>query len=330
MKISSLNKQQKIIVFIIMPSILIFTIIAAHIIFPNNKETSSFNTNINTSLPKTTENIQGQKTKAYKQEETIGEKKKKSDFVLGDYEILNENNSKEDSEERLNETREKLIQERETLESFDPDTPYDDKVLENAKKKHKSKNVIPEIHPTPQPQGITFNSITVKNSSKINSTTSGGILSYIHGDQTITSGSLVKIRIGKDITLPSGEKIPAKSFVYGVCAFTKERLNIKITQVQINNNLIKCNLIAYGTDGNPGIYVPGSIQRQENKKSSSKGLKNIGNALGSGVSVAAGGIIGNVAETTTKGMIEAVADGSAKAVAETKIFLPNNERIYLK
>ena len=157
-----------------------------------------------------------------------------------------------------------------------------------------------------------------------------GISAYIHGDQTVHHGSLVKIRIGKNITLPNGERIPENTFVYGTCSVAGERMNIKVTRAQVGNKLLTCNLSAYGTDGNIGLHVPGSVQRQENKKASGKGLKKIGNVLGSGVNIATGGLAGSLAQTTTEGLIDAVADGSSKAVQQTKIFLPNNEQIYLK
>ena len=76
--------------------------------------------------------------------------------------------------------------------------------------------------------------------------------------------------------------------------------------------------------------IPAYMYQVPFKKKKIKGLKKIGSVLGAGVSIASGGILGDIAETATEGVIDAVTDGSAKSIQQAKVYLPNNERIYLK
>ena len=338
MKVSDMNKQQKIFTFVVLPIILLIAIIIVNIIFSGEEDNSQQETviGLNTSLPQTTSNIQEQKIGAYKKEEIFrrNQRERKSDFVLGNYDILNETDSSKEKE-TLNKVKEQLSEEQQVLQSFAGNEAYDEDAVKKAKQqKSKPKKKVAEPKSetkivAQQPRGVTFNSITIPTITNPKPNENSGISAYIHGDQTVHHGSLVKIRIGKNITLPNGERIPENTFVYGTCSVAGERMNIKVTRAQVGNKLLTCNLSAYGTDGNIGLHVPGSVQRQENKKASGKGLKKIGNVLGSGVNIATGGLAGSLAQTTTEGLIDAVADGSSKAVQQTKIFLPNNEQIYL-
>ena len=63
MKVSDMNKQQKIFTFVVLPIILLIAIIIVNIIFSGEEDNSQQETviGLNTSLPQTTSNIQEQK-----------------------------------------------------------------------------------------------------------------------------------------------------------------------------------------------------------------------------------------------------------------------------
>lgn len=336
MELNNLNKQQKIFLVFVLPGFLAVIVMVSYLIF-GTEETkgNSQAIGLNTSLPTTPSNIEGERIKAYERQayQEKSASRKTNDFVLGNYAILSEEEKIQREEanggkDKLGEVREQLIAEQKAIETFDGHETYDAKKVK-AKKKRQSNEAPKEKTPPAKTNEVSFNSISLgSKSNKIN--INHGTLAYIHGNQTIYHGGAVKIRTGKELVLPGGEKIPANTFLYGKCMLVGERMNINIQRVQIGSNIINCNLTGYGTDGNPGIYVPGSIQKEENKKSSAKGLKKIGSVLGAGVSIASGGILGDIAETATEGVIDAVTDGSAKSIQQAKVYLPNNERIYLK
>lgn len=353
MGLDQLNKQQKILLYYVLPGfILIIIFVSGYFFTLADKEEENKNKGtIDTSLPTSNSNIQSDKNSAYQKEEQYKKDHRRgSDFMIGNYAVLAENEKeiekqpdtihvkeKEEKEPQkrsqtgrvnnLQKTRRELIAQQKTLESFDGDEIYDDRKIKRARDQQiEEKNTAT----LPVKQGITFNSIILAKKGTDSQSNTNGSVAFIHGDQTVRHGSVVKIRTGKEMMLSGNQKIPPHSFMYGICAIVGERININIMRVQSGSNIINCNLLCYGTDGNIGIYIPGSVQKDEGKKSSGKGLKKVSSILGSGVSIASGGILGDLAGTIAEGTIDAIADGSTKSIQQIKVFLPNNEKIFIK
>lgn len=362
-----LTKQQKILYFYVFPGMILLFIFALSLIFstPNSQKNKEEKITINTSLPGVKSNLKDEKILAYRAEDIRQRNsfsKDESDFVLGDYSVITSSSSEKSTQQpevneiektnsspleiekqtgkgktSLYEAKRKLQTEKEALEQFDGDETYDPEAVNTKKRTFSSrKQKLPpkEMNREPEPQtivsnGVSFNSSTL-NRSSINRSNTKGILAYIHGDQVVCSGGYVKIRIGSEIKLPTGHIIPANSFLYGICSLQAERLNIKVTQAEIGSNVLPCNYTVYGLDGNKGLHIRRSVQREENKKGVGRGVQKIGSVLSSGVKIASGGILGDLAETATEGVIDAVADGTSKTATQKDIFLPNNDRIYLK
>ncbi len=90
------------------------------------------------------------------------------------------------------------------------------------------------------------------------------IQAVIHEDQSLVSGAVIKLRLEDGIYV-NGRMIPKGSFVYGTCALTGERLEIKIASIRYLNNIFPVSLAVYDLDGMEGLYVPGSIGRDAAK-----------------------------------------------------------------
>jgi hypothetical protein len=101
-----------------------------------------------------------------------------------------------------------------------------------------------------------------------------GIQAVVHEDQTVKDGSSVKFRLLQDIYI-KGIKIPANSFVYGLCRLGTERLEVSIKQALSNNALYPVELSVYDIDGIAGIYVPGAISRDVAKEGISQAIQNL-------------------------------------------------------
>ncbi|MNK11806.1 hypothetical protein D3C87_298550 [compost metagenome] len=106
-------------------------------------------------------------------------------------------------------------------------------------------------------------------------TVNNAISAVIHEDQTITTGSIVKLRLTSDIFI-NGQLIPKGSFIHGIASLSGERLGIKIGSIRYNNNLYTTELAVFDMDGLDGIYIPGAISREVAKESADRGLQNIG------------------------------------------------------
>ena len=103
---------------------------------------------------------------------------------------------------------------------------------------------------------------------------SNAIKAEIYGNQTLVSGSVVKLVLLQDINI-NQMTVPKNAFVFGECALNGERLTIEIKSIQHASSIYPVSLSVYDVDGLEGIYVPGAIATDAAKKSSNQALQDI-------------------------------------------------------
>ncbi len=82
------------------------------------------------------------------------------------------------------------------------------------------------------------------------------IRAVVHGDQTIKSGSLVKLRTLEDVDL-GDVVVPKNTLVYGQAnSGGSERLTIQINSLTVGGSIYEVQWAVYDLDGNEGINVP--------------------------------------------------------------------------
>ncbi|MFT3701358.1 MAG: conjugative transposon protein TraM [Agriterribacter sp.] len=84
------------------------------------------------------------------------------------------------------------------------------------------------------------------------------IAAVIHDDQSVTSGGAVRLRTLQAIWI-NGSHVPANHILYGKSHLAGDRLQIKISSVQLGGIIIPVQLSVYDLDGGEGIYVPDAI-----------------------------------------------------------------------
>lgn len=92
------------------------------------------------------------------------------------------------------------------------------------------------------------------------------IEAVVHENQTLISGSIIKLRLLNDISV-DGNIIPKDNFVFGIVSLSGERLQVEISSIRVGHSLFPVKLIVYDMDGLPGIYIPGAITRDVAKQS---------------------------------------------------------------
>ncbi|MBS7230959.1 conjugative transposon protein TraM [Flavobacterium psychroterrae] len=97
----------------------------------------------------------------------------------------------------------------------------------------------------------------------------------IHQTQTIVSGSVIKLRLTGDVVI-NNVSIPSNSFLYGTAALKGERLEVKISTIKYQNSILPVELEVYDMDGIPGIYIPGTINRESAKASADRSIQAVG------------------------------------------------------
>ncbi len=101
------------------------------------------------------------------------------------------------------------------------------------------------------------------------------IQAAVHENQTIVTGSTVKLRLLNDIVV-NGTTIPRDNFVFGKASLEGERLTIKIAGIRYKNSLYPVELSVYDLDGMDGVRIPGAITRDVAKQSVDRSLQAIG------------------------------------------------------
>jgi len=89
--------------------------------------------------------------------------------------------------------------------------------------------------------------------------------------QTIVNGAVVKFRTVNDIYV-NGRLIPKNNPISGIASLDGERLVVEINSIRCGKNLFNVKLEVYDMDGLPGIYIPGTINRDVAKESVNNSL----------------------------------------------------------
>ncbi|MCH7410004.1 conjugative transposon protein TraM [Belliella sp. DSM 111904] len=94
----------------------------------------------------------------------------------------------------------------------------------------------------------------------------------IHGEQTLTAGATVKMRLTRDIYV-NGMRIPSGSFVFGTCGIQGERLEIAVDGIRHGEVIFPISLTVYDMDAISGIRIPGAITRESVKEGTASAIQ---------------------------------------------------------
>lgn len=92
------------------------------------------------------------------------------------------------------------------------------------------------------------------------------IQARIEADASLVSGQTIALRLEEGLPI-QGEQIDSATLLYGVVSLQGERLHIQIRSVMVGRKILTVHLEAYDADGQLGVYVPGSLERDVTKES---------------------------------------------------------------
>jgi len=127
---------------------------------------------------------------------------------------------------------------------------------------------------TPSSNPIPSNGFYGLETDSFDSHSSTSIRAVIQEDQTLVSGSTVKLRITEEISL-NGIVVPKDQLVYGIASLNGERLKITIQHIRISDQILPVNLKIHDADGLEGIRIPGSIAKDVSSQSGSQAIQGI-------------------------------------------------------
>jgi conjugative transposon TraM protein len=97
------------------------------------------------------------------------------------------------------------------------------------------------------------------------------IEAIIASNQTIVNGAVVKFRLLHEVYI-QGKLIPKDILVSGIASLDGERLQVEIYSIRSGKSMYAVKLEVYDMDGLPGIYIPGTINRDVAKESLNNSL----------------------------------------------------------
>ena len=149
------------------------------------------------------------------------------------------------------------------------------------------------------------------------------ISACVHTRQTVTDGQTVRFRLLEPM-LVSGKEIPRNTSLVGVAKIQGERLNVLISSLEYHGNIIPVELAVYDTDGQAGIFIPGSMERSAAKEI----VAGMGTSAGSSMNIStdAGA---QLAADLGKGLIQGSSQYFSKKMRSVKVHLKAGYKVLI-
>lgn len=149
------------------------------------------------------------------------------------------------------------------------------------------------------------------------------ILACIHEDQSVMDGQNVRLRLLEP--LQAGHiRMPKNSLLSGTARVQGERMDINISSLEYEGNIIPVELVVYDSDGQKGLSVPSSLEMQ----ALNEGMANIGAGLGSSFTVnqnAGAAIVSDL----TRGVLQVGSQYLSKKFRTVKVNLKADYKVML-
>ena len=141
------------------------------------------------------------------------------------------------------------------------------------------------------------------------------ISACVYGAQSVTDGQTVKLRLLEPMAV-ADKIIPRNAVVVGAAKIQGERLGIGITSLEYDGTIIPVELEVYDTDGQPGIFIPNSMEMNAVREVAA----NMGGSLGSSINISTNAGA-QLASDLGKGLIQGTSQYIAKKMRTVKVHL---------
>ena len=157
----------------------------------------------------------------------------------------------------------------------------------------------------------------------VSQTEKNTISACVHNNQTVMDGQTVRFRLLEPMSV-SGREIPRNALVVGTAKLQGERLAVVISSLEYRGNIIPVELSVYDTDGQAGIFIPGSMERSAAKEIAA----NMGTSVGSSVNISTDAKA-QLASDLGKWLIHLTRQYCAKKMRAVKVHLKAGYKVLL-
>lgn len=149
------------------------------------------------------------------------------------------------------------------------------------------------------------------------------IAAVVAGDQTITNGQGVRLRIVEPMWI-GNRLIPRNTTVVGAARLQGERLEIEISSIECEGSVFDVELQVYDSDGQEGINIPDSMEWDALHEIGA----NMGSTMGSSINISTN-TGAQIASDVGRGLINGVSQYLTKKMRTVKVHLKAGYRVIL-
>ena len=149
------------------------------------------------------------------------------------------------------------------------------------------------------------------------------IAAVVAGDQTITNGQGVRLRITEPMWI-GNRLIPRNTTIVGAARLQGERLEIEISSVECEGSVYDVELQVYDSDGQEGINIPNSMESDALHEIGA----NMGSTMGSSINISTN-TGAQIASDVGRGLINGVSQYLTKKMRTVKVHLKAGYRVML-
>jgi len=172
-----------------------------------------------------------------------------------------------------------------------------------------------------QPRNYSF----ISAEGKQETTERNTINACVNSTQKLVNGQNVQLRLLEAIET-GGLQFQKNALITGIALIQGERLHIFINSLEQNGNIIPVQLTAYDTDGQPGLFIPGSVEVSALKEITAT----MGRDAGTSISINQGTTAGEqLAADVGRSFIQGTSQYVSKKLRTTKVTLKTGHRILL-
>ncbi|MDR1097095.1 MAG: conjugative transposon protein TraM, partial [Tannerella sp.] len=170
-----------------------------------------------------------------------------------------------------------------------------------------------------KPRNMDFVTATAETALTLKNT----ISACVHGDQTVTGGQNVRLRLLEP--LQAGRMvIPRNTVLSGTAKIQGERLEIMIHSLEHAATILPVGLTVYDLDGQRGIFIPDLQELNAAKEI----VANMGTSAGTSINLSSDATK-QFAADMGRNLLQGVSQFTAKKLREVKVHLKAGYRVYL-
>lgn len=150
------------------------------------------------------------------------------------------------------------------------------------------------------------------------------IAACIHDEQTLTEGQSCRMRLTEPF-MAGSTFIPENTIITGNVKIQGERLEIMVSSIEYEGEIIAVELLVYDSDGQRGINIPGSMEMNAIKEVAA----NAGSNLGSTINISQQSAAQQLLTDMGRGVMQGTSQYLAKKLRTVKVTLKPGYRVML-